>query len=84
MCLLGFWRAYPRLQAEGIGFQSMANPQWFETDAGLAWCRFVYIILRLLMQRFRGFYGHRLNLYKKTVPHEGFFVAHYCFDLITY
>ena len=34
----------------------MANPQWFDRDAHLAW----------------GFYGHRLNLYRATVPHNGF------------
>jgi len=34
----------------------MANPDWFETDPALAWA----------------FYGHRLNLYRQTVPHVGF------------
>ena len=34
----------------------MANPHWFERDPQLAW----------------GFYGHRLNLYRRTVPHAGF------------
>ncbi len=34
----------------------MANPQWFEKDPQLAWA----------------FYGHRLHLYRDTVPHEGF------------
>jgi NAD-dependent SIR2 family protein deacetylase len=34
----------------------MANPEWFESNPKLAWA----------------FYGHRLNLYRKTVPHEGF------------
>ena len=34
----------------------MANPSWFRKDPELAW----------------GFYGHRLNLYRNTIPHEGF------------
>ena len=54
----GFWRAYPPLAKLDIGFAEMANPRWFETDPTLAW----------------GFYGHRLNLYRETSPHEGFAV----------
>jgi NAD-dependent SIR2 family protein deacetylase len=34
----------------------MANPAWFRDDPHLAW----------------GFYGHRLNLYRDTEPHDGF------------
>jgi NAD-dependent SIR2 family protein deacetylase len=34
----------------------MANPRWFEDEPTLAWA----------------FYGHRLNLYRETIPHEGF------------
>jgi NAD-dependent SIR2 family protein deacetylase len=52
----GFWRAYPPIAKLGISFPEMANPGWFERDPSLAW----------------GFYGHRLNLYRKTVPHDGF------------
>lgn len=52
----GFWKAYPPLAARGIAFYDIANPGWFEEDPALAW----------------GFYGHRLNLYRRTVPHEGF------------
>lgn len=52
----GFWRAYPPLRHLGISFAEMANPAWFSRDPGLAW----------------GFYGHRLHLYRDTVPHEGF------------
>ena len=52
----GFWRSYPPLAQLGISFSQMANPRWFETDPTLAW----------------GFYGHRLNLYRQTVPHDGF------------
>ena len=52
----GFWRAYPPLAARGIRFVEIANPHSFEADPALAW----------------GFYGHRLALYRATVPHEGF------------
>jgi NAD-dependent SIR2 family protein deacetylase len=52
----GFWKAYPPIKKLGISFSSMANPQWFETDPHFAWA----------------FYGHRLNLYRETIPHEGF------------
>ena len=53
---LGFWRAYPLLRDRNLSFEDMANPQWFLDDPKLAWA----------------FYGHRLNLYKNTEPHEGF------------
>lgn len=52
----GFWRAYPAVAKLGLNFEQMANPVWFERDPELAWA----------------FYGHRLNLYRKTVPHAGF------------
>lgn len=52
----GFWRAYPALGRARIPFERIANPAAFESDPELAW----------------GFYGHRLNLYRATVPHEGF------------
>ncbi len=52
----GFWRAYPAFAELGLGFEELANPQWFDRDPPLAW----------------GFYGHRLNLYRATIPHEGF------------
>jgi len=52
----GFWKAYPVIKDLGHSFVDMANPQWFETNPKLAWA----------------FYGHRLNLYRDTVPHEGF------------
>ncbi|MBF0444278.1 MAG: NAD-dependent deacetylase [Magnetococcales bacterium] len=52
----GFWREYPAIANMGIAFEEMANPQWFDTDPYLAWA----------------FYGHRLNLYRNTVPHLGF------------
>jgi NAD-dependent SIR2 family protein deacetylase len=52
----GFWRAYPALAKLGMRFEQMANPKWFERSPDLAWA----------------FYGHRLNLYRKTTPHAGF------------
>jgi NAD-dependent SIR2 family protein deacetylase len=52
----GFWKAYPVIKDLGISFQNMANPKWFNNDPSLAWA----------------FYGHRLNLYRDTVPHAGF------------
>jgi len=52
----GFWKAYPPMARLGVSFVEMANPFWFERDPSLAW----------------GFYGHRLNLYRRTIPHEGF------------
>lgn len=52
----GFWKAYPPFAKLGYSFIDMANPQWFDRDPHLAW----------------GFYGHRLNLYRATVPHKGF------------
>jgi NAD-dependent SIR2 family protein deacetylase len=52
----GMWRAYPALEAAGIGFESIANPASFQQDPARAW----------------GFYGHRLKLYRETTPHAGF------------
>jgi NAD-dependent SIR2 family protein deacetylase len=52
----GFWQAYPPFKAMGLSFQDLAVPDWFERDPHLAW----------------GFYGHRMNLYRDTIPHEGF------------
>lgn len=52
----GFWKAYPIIKNLGISFSQMANPEWFENDPELAWA----------------FYGHRYNLYKETIPHDGF------------
>jgi len=53
----GFWRAYPAIKDLGYRFEEMANPGWFKENPSLAWA----------------FYGHRLNLYKKTKPHDGFY-----------
>jgi NAD-dependent SIR2 family protein deacetylase len=52
----GFWKAYPALAAAGIDFQQAASAAGFVRDAARAW----------------GFYGHRLALYRRTVPHAGF------------
>jgi NAD-dependent SIR2 family protein deacetylase len=52
----GFWKAYPPIAKLGISFSEMANPMWFERNPQLAWA----------------FYGHRLNLYRNTIPHRGF------------
>jgi NAD-dependent SIR2 family protein deacetylase len=52
----GFWRAYPVVAKLGLSFEEMANPALFNADPALAWA----------------FYGHRLNLYRSTMPHDGF------------
>jgi NAD-dependent SIR2 family protein deacetylase len=52
----GFWREYPPIAKLGLSFAEMANPHWFDADPPLAWA----------------FYGHRLNLYRTTKPHDGF------------
>ncbi|CUI04655.1 SIR2 family NAD-dependent protein deacylase [Massilia antarctica] len=52
----GFWRAYPALGNHGLRFTEIANPRAFRERPELAW----------------GFYGHRLQLYRRTVPHAGF------------
>jgi NAD-dependent SIR2 family protein deacetylase len=52
----GFWNAYPHIARLGISFSEMASPTWFEHDPELAWA----------------FYGHRLDLYRTTEPHQGF------------
>lgn len=52
----GFWRAYPPYERLGVSFEELADPRHFAQDPELAW----------------GFYGHRLALYRETVPHKGF------------
>ena len=52
----GFWQVYPALGRAGLRFEEIASPAVFRSDPKLAW----------------GFYGHRLNLYRATVPHAGF------------
>ena len=52
----GMWQAYPELGRRQVDFMSIANPTAFRQNPRLAW----------------GFYGHRLSLYRQTVPHRGF------------
>ncbi|MGF6410159.1 NAD-dependent SIR2 family protein deacetylase [Paraburkholderia sp. MM5482-R2] len=52
----GFWAAYPALKTGGINFHDIANGTAFLRDPVRAW----------------GFYGHRLNLDRRAVPHAGF------------
>ena len=52
----GFWNAYPLYRRLGLSFVQAANPEHFERDPAFGW----------------GFYGHRTNLYRDTLPHEGF------------
>ena len=52
----GFWNAYPMYERLGLSFVEAANPAHFERDPAFGW----------------GFYGHRTNLYRETVPHAGF------------
>lgn len=52
----GFWRVYPALESLGLNFMDVASPAAFDSLPRAAW----------------GFYGHRLRLYRQTVPHDGF------------
>lgn len=52
----GFWQAYPPYRRLGLSFVELADPAHFADDPALAW----------------GFYGHRMHLYRDTVPHAGF------------
>ncbi len=52
----GFWRAYPAIQKMNLAFEEVADPRWFKQHPRLAW----------------GFYGHRLNIFRRTTPHPGF------------
>ncbi|MES2105209.1 MAG: Sir2 family NAD-dependent protein deacetylase [Pseudomonadota bacterium] len=52
----GFWKAYPALANAGLEFSQIASPAAFHSRPELAW----------------GFYGHRLDLYRRTRPHAGF------------
>jgi len=54
----GFWQAYPPYARLGLSFVEAANPEHFQRDPAFGW----------------GFYGHRTNLYRATVPHEGFHI----------
>ena len=52
----GFWNAYPMYERLRLSFVQAANPVHFERDPAFGW----------------GFYGHRANLYRQTIPHSGF------------
>jgi NAD-dependent SIR2 family protein deacetylase len=52
----GFWNACPMYERLGLSFVQAANPAHFEQDPAFGW----------------GFYGHRTNLYRETIPHAGF------------
>lgn len=52
----GFWKAYPALGKANLRFEEIASPRTFRDAPELAW----------------GFYGHRLNLYRKVAPHSGY------------
>jgi NAD-dependent SIR2 family protein deacetylase len=52
----GFWRAYPALGQRGMRFDEIASPAAFQETPRLAW----------------GFYGHRLEMYRRIDPHAGY------------
>lgn len=52
----GFWTNYPSIGRLGLSFVECANPSHFRSDPHFGWA----------------FYGHRHNMYKKTVPHPGY------------
>lgn len=52
----GLWKAYPALRQANLSFTKIANPMTFIDNPELTW----------------GFYEHRLQLYRDTVPHVGF------------
>jgi NAD-dependent SIR2 family protein deacetylase len=54
----GFWQAYPPLERLNLDFESIANGE----------------AMRRLPRTCWGFYGHRLALYRRTEPHEGFHI----------
>ncbi len=54
----GFWRAYPVFEEAGMAFHQIASPAAMRARPTLGW----------------GFYGHRLDLYRRTAPHPGFYI----------
>lgn len=52
----GFWRAYPPFARLGLRFEEVSNPRSLAHDPALGW----------------GFFGHRMELYRKTMPHDGY------------
>ena len=63
----GFWNAYPALAKANMDFTEVASPATFLQNPALAW----------------GFYGHRLALYRSTVPHAGFGIVRKWMDYST-
>ncbi|MEW5922299.1 MAG: Sir2 family NAD-dependent protein deacetylase [Bacillota bacterium] len=65
----GFWKAYPMYEKLGINYYDAANPVHFGDDPAFGW----------------GFYAHRIDLYRRTLPHQGFgllqeWIKHYGMD----
>ena len=54
----GFWNAYPAYAQLGLPFEECATPEYFTNDPHFAW----------------GFFGHCANLYRETIPHDGFHI----------
>lgn len=54
----GFWKSYPMYEPLGINYYDAANPVHFSSDPAFGW----------------GFYAHRIDLYRHTTPHRGFFL----------
>ncbi len=54
----GFWKAYPMYAPLGINYYDAADPVHFSADPAFGW----------------GFYAHRIDLYRNTIPHEGFWL----------
>lgn len=52
----GLWNHYPALEQNMLTLRNISCPNSFFSDPELAW----------------GFYGHRLMLYRETIPHAGF------------
>lgn len=52
----GFWREYGGLQATAISYEMLSTSAAFAQAPEIAW----------------GFFGHRLNLYRATAPHQGY------------
>lgn len=63
----GFWKAYPALAKAGIEFQNIATRRAFWANPEQTW----------------GFYGHRLKLYRDTIPHDGFRILKEIGDKLT-
>jgi len=51
-----FWESFPPFKKKNMTFYDVSNPAFFLNDPHLAW----------------GFYGERLMLANRTIPHEGY------------